>query len=365
MPSGRSQRPGRVDVPEERVQQRGLARRLRSLGEVTAAGLAVTYVLDPTSWSGPASVALRFTGTREGGTGTAGDRFERVERIGEVVPGAGPVSVTARVGNVNHGTWHVVAVPEPGGTGRDLPTRRFVTETTMAQLAQGPGVRLEAWPLLVGAGAVVAVAVQALLLGGVGLPVAPLVGLSVLACLLGFPGGKLWYLAANRRPLREFLHAGAGIQGFLLTALAVVLVGSVALGLPAGTVLDATAPGIFLGVAVGRPGCFLTGCCAGRPTRSRWGMTSSDRRLLLRRVPVQLMEGTAGLAVGSAALAVFLTAPPPVPGALLAAAVAAYTLARQLLFPLRTNTHTRSGRRLVLTACVAVLAAVAVGYAVT
>jgi phosphatidylglycerol:prolipoprotein diacylglycerol transferase len=97
-------------------------------------------------------------------------------------------------------------------------------------------------------------------------------------------------------------------------------------------------------MASGRPGCFLTGCCAGRPTSSRWALWSSDRRLGIRRFPVQLVEAVLALLIGLAGLVLVLTVEPPVEGAIFIGAIAAYAFCRQLLFPLRIESHTSRGR---------------------
>jgi phosphatidylglycerol:prolipoprotein diacylglycerol transferase len=92
------------------------------------------------------------------------------------------------------------------------------------------------------------------------------------------------------------------IQGFGLGAIGTLVIGAWATGMPAGPLLDVTAPGLLVGMTIGRFGCFFGGCCAGRPTASRWGLWSSDRRLGVRRVPTQLLESTVALVVGLAAL---------------------------------------------------------------
>ena len=43
-------------------------------------------------------------------------------------------------------------------------------------------------------------------------------------------------------------------------------------GLPMWVVADALTPSIALGTAFGRVGCFLNGCCYGRPTHLPWGV---------------------------------------------------------------------------------------------
>ena len=131
-----------------------------------------------------------------------------------------------------------------------------------------------------------------------------------------------------------------------------------AFGLPMGTFLDASTPGLFLGMAIGRPGCFFTGCCVGRPTASRWGLWSSDRRLGIRRIPIQLVEAATALLIGIAALTFALAAQVPVRGAIFVGALTDYTLVRQLLFPLRAEPRTTSfGRTLTLVGCALVLLA--------
>jgi phosphatidylglycerol---prolipoprotein diacylglyceryl transferase len=56
----------------------------------------------------------------------------------------------------------------------------------------------------------------------------------------------------------------AGTVGGLMTARR--------LGMPMWTVADALAPSIALGTMFGRVGCFLNGCCYGRPTSLPWGV---------------------------------------------------------------------------------------------
>ncbi len=137
-----------------------------------------------------------------------------------------------------------------------------------------------------------------------------------------------------------------------MVSLAVLVIGGAASGFGIGLLLDMTTPGLFLGIAIGRPGCFLTGCCSGRPTVSRWGMWASDRTLAVRRIPVQLIEAFAGLIIGLATLSLVLSGVEmPYNGAIFVVAVATYTWVRQLLFPYRADPHTRRGRLLTSAAC--------------
>ncbi len=60
-----------------------------------------------------------------------------------------------------------------------------------------------------------------------------------------------------------------GIVGGTLAGLAAAR----RLRLPMWTVADALTPSLALGTMFGRIGCFLNGCCYGRPTRMPWGVT--------------------------------------------------------------------------------------------
>src|SRR6266852_9483040 len=73
--------------------------------------LAVTYWFDPALHPGPYPVTVRFSGHRVDVKERLlpGDRFVHDETIQEVVPGSGPISLTARVRGINAGEWVVTA----------------------------------------------------------------------------------------------------------------------------------------------------------------------------------------------------------------------------------------------------------------
>jgi phosphatidylglycerol:prolipoprotein diacylglycerol transferase len=125
------------------------------------------------------------------------------------------------------------------------------------------------------------------------------------------------------------------VQGFVLGAIGTLALGALLLIRNVARVLDVTAPGLLFGMTVGRLGCLLGGCCAGRPTSSRLGVRSSDRRLFARRLPVQLFEGAVAAAAGLAGLLLITVGRDEPARAVFVGALAAYTLGRQLLFPLR------------------------------
>ena len=333
------------DLPvDEKQVSRGCSPAV--LDEAGPHGIAATYRFQAPEHRGFYDLSVRFSGRRTDvvGPGTPADRFEHVERLTALPADGGEVWLTARIANVNAGVWRVVASPESTSPEHQFPRRIIETQSRFFPMAQGPGVRMWAWPTLISLGVVAALLLQAVLARRVDIDAFTVVLLSSIGAVLGFVGGKVWYLVLHRKPLTEFLKSGACIQGFLLVSLIVLAGGAALLGLPAPTVLDVSTPGLFLAVAIGRPGCFFTGCCVGRPTASRWGLVSSDRRLTLRRVPVQLLEAVSGLTIGVLSLLTVVLVSVPVPGTVFLAAVATYTLTRQLLFPLRVESRTRKGR---------------------
>jgi len=106
--------------------------------------------------------------------------------------------------------------------------------------------------------------------------------LGVLAVLFAILGAKLllflnnwdWYSA---HPSDIFslatLQAGGVFYGGLIAALAVSWWYIRRHRMPVLRTCDTFAPGLALGHAIGRIGCFAAGCCYGKPTSHWWGVT--------------------------------------------------------------------------------------------
>lgn len=327
------------------------------VGGLDPQALGVTLTFDALRDGEPYPLTVRFVGLRAGATNppAPGDTFDVVDTIAGVVPGSGTVSLTRRIEGITPGDWTVQARPvvDPDAPDRPVPaTAQVETSTGYAPLVRvrAPGVRIGAWPALVGAGAAAALILQGVLASRFGLPRGLLSALSLVACLVGLGGARLYYRVEHpRSPGTPVRVTGMCIQGFVLAAIGTIVAGALLLGLPVGRLMDVTAPGLMAGMAIGRVGCFLGGCCAGRVTASRWGLWSSDRRLGVRRIPTQLMESAYALLIGSVAGTVLLVVDTEPAGAVFVATVAAYTFGRQLIFPLRSlPRHTRYGRQLVM-----------------
>ena len=301
--------------------------------DVEPQGISVSHWVDVAGDS-PQPLRVRFSGRALGRTPAAA--FEKDVVVGPLPSGVGRVAVTAHVSGVPVGEYELSAAVVDGAATRPIRSARGRGRTTFGPLARGlaPGVRPYAWPGFVLLGTLLAFGVQMPLSRAVGLPAGTVLALTLLACVTGVVGAKAYYVLTHRGQARGVLASGMSIQGFVLTSIGTLALSSAAADVPVGTVLDVTTPGLLAGMAIGRLGCFFGGCCAGRPTASRWGLWSSDRVLGVRRIPVQLIEGaTAGML---AVVFTVLAAAEALPGGrLFVAGLAAYTLARQLLFPWR------------------------------
>jgi len=333
--------------------------------------LVVTHWFDSGEGEEPYSATVRLTGRRGGihGMPKPQDTFVQEDKIDGIVPGSGLVSITSWVYGRQPGEWTVSAeLLRPrgdAGRGRRVTAepirpaawswRRWALSTgsagtvktrwaMLAPLARMPGVIPGIWPALGVLGALVALVTQVAILAHENVAVGQFLVVSLLALGFGLIGAKLWNAVLHPGPWRQWIQ-GWSVDGFLFVAPVVAVAALLAFDLPIGVFLDAATPGLFFGVAIGRLGCFFTGCCAGRCTSSRWGVWSSDRRVGARRIPAQLIESLAGLLLGATSALLVLGHVPGVDGVIFAAAFGAYVVVRQLLLRLRAERREYSWRR--------------------
>ena len=339
-------------------------------------GLSVTSWFDPGTDGQPFAATVTFRGRRDGiaGKPQPGDTFTKTERIELVVPGSGPVSVTTWAYGLNPGAWTVTAElnrsvsrapATPARSGQTLPRARWSwlrwrlgdAPFGAVRTRWGPLVRFTAmpaiihgsWTALVGLGIVIGIVALLWLLSFDGIPAGPALVVAVIGTLGGILGAKIWYVVLRPRQWRTSLAEGWSIDGSIGAAPIATVAALIVLDLPVLAFLDAGAPAFFVGVGIGRLGCFFTGCCAGRCTASRWGVWSSDRRIGARRIPTQLLES--GLGIGLAILfgALVIADVPPIDGVVFVVGIGTYLAGRQLLLRLRADARSSSlgmeGRR--------------------
>ncbi len=99
------------------------------------------------------------------------------------------------------------------------------------------------------------------------------------ALLAGLLGARLWevvfdldYYGRHLAEIPALWQGGLSVQGGIAGGLLAVVVYSRKNRVPFWEFGDILAPGVILGQAVGRVGCYLNGCCYGLPTDSAWGV---------------------------------------------------------------------------------------------
>lgn len=109
--------------------------------------------------------------------------------------------------------------------------------------------------------------------------------LGIAVVLAGIVGAKVLYIivdwhtyAQNPREIFSLatLQAGGVFSGGLIGAFAAAAWFLRKHKMPALATFDAFAPGLALGHAIGRLGCFAAGCCYGKPTNHFWGVTFTN-----------------------------------------------------------------------------------------
>ena len=109
--------------------------------------------------------------------------------------------------------------------------------------------------------------------------------LAVYCALAGIVGAKLLMIffdfgdyAGDPSQILSFntLQAAGVYQGGLLLALGVALLYMHRMGMPKLLTCDLFAPGLALGHAVGRLGCFAAGCCWGQSCDRSWAVTFTN-----------------------------------------------------------------------------------------
>lgn len=128
---------------------------------------------------------------------------------------------------------------------------------------------------------------------------------------IGLLGGVLLFAVVTYTPAQawallcagEFrqLFGGIVFYGALLAGLLGGLLGSWLAKADLRDYINPVAPALPLGHAIGRVGCFLTGCCYGRPTESGLGVVFSHpvggAPVGVKLLPVQLFESAADLVI--------------------------------------------------------------------
>ncbi len=184
------------------------------------------------------------------------------------------------------------------------------------------GFFLPTYGLLVALAFLTALWIAGRLADKAGLHKETVLNLGIYCALAGIVGAKLLMIVldpAVRSNWREIfslstLQAAGIFYGGFIAALVTAFVYMWRNGLPAWKTADAFAPGLALGHAIGRLGCFSAGCCWGLPTRLPWAVTFTNPRanelvgvpLGVTLHPTQLYESLGELVIFAGLYFIFL-----------------------------------------------------------
>jgi prolipoprotein diacylglyceryltransferase len=135
--------------------------------------------------------------------------------------------------------------------------------------------------------------------------------LILLAPALG--GARLLFVLSHWRAYRgdarriwQSSEGGAAMYGGLLLAVPLSVPVLAALEVPFGSFWDVASLTMLIGMIFARAGCFLNGCCSGRPTSGWLGLNMPDHHgVWRRRIPTQMLEAAWGLAVLAGAIGIW------------------------------------------------------------
>lgn len=113
----------------------------------------------------------------------------------------------------------------------------------------------------------------------VGIGAEVILDLAIWVIIAAIVGSRLLYVVGRWNDFKGNLldivmvqKGGLAFLGGFLLALLVVYIFSLRKKIPILRLFDVLAPGLSIGYAIARVGCFLNGCCFGVPTRWPWGL---------------------------------------------------------------------------------------------
>ena len=148
--------------------------------------------------------------------------------------------------------------------------------------------------IFLAAGMLLALFVAARLAGRDGLPRERIYDLGLWTLIGGLLGSKIlmYFTEPDVQVFSlDFLRSGGVYYGGFLGGFIALVVLIKIYGLPFWKVADAFAPGVALGQAFGRQGCFAAGCCWGKETTLPWGVHFSEAGHQYTGVPTYGPDG--------------------------------------------------------------------------
>jgi len=202
------------------------------------------------------------------------------------------------------------------------------------------GRPVHSYPVMLYFAMVLGIHAQFLAARSIGVDTGAALGATLIVVAIALFGARLLFVALHwrafsRQPSRilRFADGGASMYGGVLLAVPMSVPILALFGLPFGTYWDMATFTLLVGLLIGRIGCLLNGCCAGRETHRLGAWLPNERGEWKRRIPTQVLEAAWTAVVLAGAVA--LWGRQPFPGALLPYAVGAYGAGRLVLETLR------------------------------
>jgi phosphatidylglycerol:prolipoprotein diacylglycerol transferase len=150
----------------------------------------------------------------------------------------------------------------------------------------GP-LTLHTYGLFVAIGLVVGIIVAGWIGRLQGIEFQKIMDMGLIIIIAGIIGSRLAYVLINfpyyiKNPLDMFKlwHGGLVFSGGLIAVLLAIVWYARRRGYSIWQIGDLWAPAAAIGQAIGRIGCFMAGCCYGKPTDMPWGVVFTDTRSL-------------------------------------------------------------------------------------
>lgn len=216
-------------------------------------------------------------------------------------------------------------------------------------LFQIQGIRIYSYPAMLYVGLICGIVVGNFVARRTGLDSARVYLASLLLLVPALIGARLLFVFTHWNYYRDSpariwdrSEGGAALYGGVPLMLLCSVPLLAWLNVPLGAFWDVGAFTILVAMGFTRIGCFLNGCCGGRPTEHGWGIHAPDvDGVWARRIPTQLLE--AGWAVILLVGAAFYMPRAPFAGAVFLFALVGYSAGRFLFESLRDE-QDRVGR---------------------
>lgn len=131
-----------------------------------------------------------------------------------------------------------------------------------------------------------------------GIPPQAIFDLGLYVLVSALFGARIFHFLQHRSDYSSFWdvlkiwEGGLAYYGGFILAFVVAVLYLRSRKLSIARVADVIAPSLMLGLGIGRIGCFLAGCCFGKPTSLPWGITFPERSLAWIEIGAQKVHPT-------------------------------------------------------------------------